>query len=372
MSAPPLSREARWRLILGQPADEELPSLSEEAHQRIDESLDLLFDPDKQGQLRDSLPRLHRWLGDLRELFPPNTLHYLQREAFDRLGIADLLLQPEIMRQLEPDLHLAGVLLQSFKMLDETRRQAALRIIHEISRQLLEKLRLPLLQAMRGRRLRHQRRSNPPWAELDWNATIRRNLRHYQPEYQTILPVTRLGYRQQERRQKTLIILVDQSGSMSESLIYAGLYANILSQIPSLHLVLLAFDVKVLDLTPLTQDPVDLLLGFHMGGGTDIGNALIAARSHVTTPEDTLIFLISDLFEGGSEAIMLTQLRELRQAGCRILSLLTLSSEGNPSYDLRNARLLQQMDIPAFACSPDQFPEVMARALQGDPAPAFR
>ncbi len=365
-----LTREVRWRLMLGQIAEEELVPLTEQAHIGMDESLELLFDPVRQGDLQGSLPMLHRWMGDIREYFPTAALHLLQREAFDRLGLADMLLEPELIGSLEPDIHLAGILMASFKHLDDARKESARRLIQHVADQLLEKVKLPLLQAVRGSRQRKNRRHNPPWPDIDWHLTIRKNLRYYQPDLSTLIPVHRVGYRQHQRRQQELVILVDQSASMSESMIYAGLYANVLSRLPSLRITLLAFDIKVLNLSALMHDPVDLLLGFRLGGGTDIGNALTAAQIHVDSPAQTVMILISDLGENGSPNLFLSQVQQIIQKGIKLICLLTLSPEGSPQYDAELAAQIHKMGIPAFACSPDLFPEVMAAALEGRELPA--
>lgn len=366
LSGDSLTREERWRLILGKPAEPELGELGTLDGPAMDEALSLLFEGDRQGELGESMPRLNRWMGDLRTYFPGPSLHFLQREAFDRLGLEEMLLEPELLAQLEPDVHLAGVLLQGFRNLDEERRAAARKVIAQVAERLLAQVRLPMLQAIRGRQQRRYRRNNPPWRDMDWPATIRRNLKHYQPDLQTLIPASRIGFRQHRQRQRELIILVDQSASMTESIIYAGLYANVLMRLPALRLEILAFDLKVLDLTALAHDPVDLLLGFQLGGGTDIGNALATARRRIEQPREALMVLISDLYEGGSEELLLTQVRELKQAGVQLIVLLTLSKEGAPDFDAEMAARFQALGVPAFACTPDHFPEVMARAMTGE------
>lgn len=335
----------------------------------MDESLEFLYGPDGQGGTEVSAPRLHRWLGDLRRLFPTGTLHYLQQEALDRLGLTDVLLEPELMKRLNPDVHLAGVLLQTYASLDPKRRASARSLIRQVADELLARLRPPLVQAIRGRALRPHRRTNPPWRDLDWAATIRANLRHYLPEEKTIIPERRIGFRPHRRQQKDLVLLVDQSGSMMDSLIYAGLYANVLMQLPAVQLTVLAFDMKVLDITALSHDPVDLLLGFQLGGGTNIANALDEARSRIHRPADTVVVLISDLFEGGSEAQLIGQAKAIVDTGARLLVILALDQDGRPSYHPELARRLAGMGIPAFACTPDQFPEVMSGAMYDEVIP---
>lgn len=361
-----MSREVRWRLILGKDADNELSLSGDGQAGAMDESLALLYDEDHRGQLGDSMPRLHRWMGEIRDHFPPGALHLMQRDAFDRLGLAEMLLEPELMERLEPDVHLAGVLMAHFRQLDEARRESARQLIRHIADQLVKQLSLPLLQALRGGRKSHGRRRNPPWPAIDWNLTIRRNLRHYQQELGTIIPEERLGHQNRQPRQRELVIAVDQSASMSESLVYSGIYANVLAQLPRLQLTLLAFDVRVLDLSDLVHDPVDLLLGFHLGGGTDIANALAAARKAIRSPADAVVVLISDLEEGDGGAQMLAEAKAILASGARMICLLTLSAEGRPTFDETMAERMRRLGIPSFACSPDRFPDVMSKAFHGD------
>lgn len=353
-------------MILGPDAEEETTTLSDHTHAGQDETLDLLYNEARRGELGTSMPRLHRWLGDLRSYFPGSAIQLVQKDAFTHLGLTDLLLEPEMLAALEPDIHLAGVLLESWESLDEPRRAAARSVIQQVADQLIQKIKPPLHQAIRGRLQHNRRRINPPWGQIDWHRTIRRNLQHYQPVLRTLIPETRVGFHRKQRQHKELIILVDQSGSMQASLIYAGIYAAVLAQIPTIRLSLLAFDTRVLDLSKLVHDPVDLLLGFHLGGGTDIGNALAAARKEIQSPSEAVVVLISDLFEGGMPEIMYTHFQALNDSGVRVVALLALGQEGAVEYDKTAAQRLHQMNIPAFACGLEQFPEMMSLALAGE------
>lgn len=362
----PLDSATRWRLILGPEAEEETTSLSDSALASQDETLDLLYNESRRGELGASMPRLHRWLGDLRSYFPGSAIQMIQKDAFTHLGVTDLLLEPELLAALEPDIHLAGVLLETWESLDEPRRAAARKVIQQVADQLIQKIKPPLHQAIRGRLQRDRRLINPPWGQIDWHRTIRRNLKHYQPDLRTLIPETRVGFHRKQRQHKELIILVDQSGSMHASLIYAGIYAAVLAQMPTIRLTLLAFDTRVLDLSKLVHDPVDLLLGFHLGGGTDIGNALAAARKEIQSPKDAVVVLISDLYEGGMPGMMYTHFQALLESGSKVVTLLALGQEGAEEYDQTAARRLHSMGIPAFACGLDQFPDMMSLALAGE------
>jgi Mg-chelatase subunit ChlD len=199
---------------------------------------------------------------------------------------------------------------------------------------------------------------------MDWSATIRKNLRHYQPDYQTIVPETLIGFGRKTRRTlKDIVLCLDQSGSMGTSVVYSGIFGAVMASLPGVRTRMVAFDTAVTDLTEDLQDPVDLLFGVQLGGGTDIQKALAYCQSVVVRPDDTVLLLISDLFEGSSAQGLLARASELRAAGVQVIVLLALSDDGAPSYDKENAQLLSQLGVPVFACTPDLFPDLMAAAI---------
>ena len=126
---------------------------------------------------------------------------------------------------------------------------------------------------------------------------------------------------------------------------------------------MVVFDTTVVDLTEELQDPVELLFGTQLGGGTDIYKALTYCQSLITRPQETILILISDLFEGGSRAEMLKQALGLVESGVQLITLLALNDDGSPAYDHSNAAALASMGAPAFACTPDLFPDLMAAAI---------
>ena len=124
------------------------------------------------------------------------------------------------------------------------------------------------------------------------------------------------------------------------------------------------FDTNVTDLTEDLNDPVDLLFGVQLGGGTDINLALKHCQQQLTRPDDTVLVLITDLYEGGDAQQMLQRCQDMVAAGVQIVCLLALNDQGAPAYDSRMAASLSSMGIPVFACTPDQFPDLMAAAIQ--------
>jgi len=356
----------RWRLILGgDDADGTGQSLSG-ALQGLDQTLSELYDADpkqRRGGLGASSPKVHRWLGDIRRLFPSSVVRVMQRDAMQRLGLKQLLLEPEVLQSVEPDVNLVATLLSLKDVMPEQSRATARQIVAALIEDLQKRLRLPMMQALRGALHRGTRNHRPKLREIDWHRTIRANLRHYQPEYRSIIPQRLHGYGRKGAALKDVILAMDQSASMAPSVIYASVFGAVMASMRALRTQLVAFDTSVVDLSPHLQDPVELLFGVQLGGGTDIHRALTYCQSLVRRPRDTVLVLISDLYEGGNRAGLIRKATELKASGVNLIVLLALNDQGKPFYDEGMAARLAELDIPAFACTPDQFPEVMAREI---------
>ena len=354
----------RWRLILGKKADAEQEiSLSAEGA-GMDAVLEALYDAQRKGSLGSSSPNINRWLGDIRRYFPSPVVQVMQRDALERLGLTQLLLEPELLSSVEPDVHLVGALLSLNKAMPEKTRETARMVVKKVGEDLEKKLRNPLREAVQSALNRSIRNRRPRANEIDWRRTIYQNLKHYQPDLQTIIPERLAGFGRKGHALRHVILLLDQSGSMAGSVVYAGILGSVLASIRSVRTNVVAFDTAVTDLTEHQHDPVELLFGTQLGGGTDIDKALGYAQTLVHIPQDTILVLISDLFEGGNRAEMFRKVAQLRQSGVTVVALLALSDEGAPAYDHDNAAVFGALDIPAFACTPMLFPDLMAAAIQ--------
>ena len=361
----------KWRLILGKQAEEEdgegqggieLP----QRLQGMDDTLEALYaDQDRKGGLGKSNPNVNRWLGDIRKYFPTDTVQLLQRDALERLDLKRMLLEPELLATIEPDVHLVGTLLSLKNLLPDRSRESARAVVMKVVRDIEKRLRRPLEQALAGRRRQHNRNRRPRPQDIDWDQTIRRNMKHYQPDYKTVLPVNLRGLSRTKTGLKHVILLIDQSGSMASSVVYAGVLSCVLANLPSLKTHVVTFDTSVVDLTATLPDPMELLFAIQLGGGTDIGKALRYAERLNVAPKDTVLILISDLFEGGSVEGMLAAVRRLLQSGLTFLPLLALSDEGAPAYDKQIAGALKDLGTEPFAATPGAFAEVLAGALYG-------
>jgi hypothetical protein len=339
---------------------------------RIDAALGALYDraaPGSRGRgraggLSRSTPTVVRWLGDIRRYFPTPVVQILQRDAVDRLDLRQLLLEPELLQSVEPDIHLVTLLVELNRHLPEetraTARQVIARVLADLERRLTDHTR----QAVRGALSRSARTRRPRPGDIDWPTTIAANLRHWIPEYRTVVPERLVGHgRRQRSLARDVVIAVDQSGSMADSVVYASLFGGVLAQLPALRTSFVAFDTAVTDLTAHLHDPVEVLFGVQLGGGTDIGHALGYCQRLVQRPRETVLFLVSDLFEGGDAGLMRRRVTELVDSGVTVVVLLALSDEGTPAHDHDHAAALVEIGASVLSTTPDAFPSVLADAL---------
>ena len=353
----------RWRLILGgNEADGTGITLTPE-EQRIDQSLEAVYDSDRRGGLGSSAPKVSRWLGDIREFFPQTVVQVIQRDAIKRLNITSLLTEKEMLETVVPDVHLVATLMSLSRVIPEKNKEMARQVVRKVVDELLRKLSAPTQQAVTGALNRSARRRNPRYNEIDWKTTITKNLKNYQPEYKTIIPEVRIGYGRKRKAMKDIILCLDQSGSMGTSVIYSGIFGSVLASIPAVNTRMVVFDTAVVDLTDDLQDPVDLLFGVQLDGGTDIARALTYCQGVITRPQDTVLVLVTDLYEGGDPREMRKKFVSLVNSGVQLIVLPALNDDGAPSYDKNHAEFLANIGVPTFACTPDKFPDLMAAAL---------
>jgi Mg-chelatase subunit ChlD len=369
-------RLRRWRLALGGGPDTEGTGVALGGDDAaVDAALAALYGRDanagagpgdqRSAGMGASAPSVARWLGDIRAYFPSTVVQVMQADAISRLNLTRLLLEPEMLGAVEPDVHLVGTLLSLNRVMpDETRaaaRQVVATVVDDLQRRIAQKTRTALTGALN----RAARVVRPRHRDIDWGRTIRANLRHYQPEHRTVVPERLIGYsRRTTAVQREVLLCVDQSGSMAASVVYSGVFAAVLASMRALRTSLVVFDTAVVDLTDQLSDPVEVLFGTQLGGGTDINRAIAYSQSLITRPRDSILVLISDLYEGGVREEMLHRVASLVAAGVQVIVLLALSDDGAPAYDHDNAAALAQLGVPAFACTPDAFPDLMAAAIQ--------
>lgn len=357
--------ERRWRLILGGGEADGVGIRLGGRDLGMDQALDALYSGEaRQGGLGASAPRVARWLGDIREYFPSSVVRVMQRDALERLNLRQLLMEPEMLETVQPDVHLVADLMSLSGVMPAKAKQTARMVVRKVVDELMKKLDQPTRQAIKGSLNRAVRNYRPHHSEIDWHRTIRANLKHYQPDYGTIIPEVRIGHGRKRSSLRDIILCVDQSGSMGTSVVYSSVFGAVMASLPAVSTRIVVFDTSVVDFTDKIADPVDLLFGIQLGGGTDINRALTYCQSCITRPQDTIFVLISDLIEGGVRENMLRRAAEISASGSQFVALLALNDSGAPCYDHDNAAALAQLGIPAFACTPDLFPDLMAAAIR--------
>jgi Mg-chelatase subunit ChlD len=365
----------RWRLVLGTAAEPTLGGLGSADGQAMDAALSALYDTDdtspsgkRAGSLGGSAPKVARWLGDIRNYFPATVVEVMQRDAVDRLNLTQLLLEPELLEAVEPDVHLVGTLLSLNGVMPETTKATARMVVEKVVREIEQRVAAHTLAAVSGALNRAARIGRPRLRDIDWDRTIRKNLAHYLPEHRTVVPERLVGYgRKAQAVRRDVVLAIDQSGSMASSVVYASVFGAVLASMRTLKTSLVVFDTEVVDLTEQLADPVDVLFGTQLGGGTDINRAIAYSQSLITRPADTLFVLISDLYEGGIREEMLRRVNAMQESGVQVVVLLALSDDGAPAFDHDNAAALAALGVPAFACTPNKFPDLLALALdRGD------
>lgn len=360
-------RLRRWRLVLGSGEADGLNIALNSQDERMDGALQALYDSERTGGLSASAPYVARWLGDIRDYFPAPVVRLLQKDAMQRFDARRLLMEPEFLEAVEPDIQLVSTLIQLNSILPAKTRETARLVVRKVVEELERRLANAVRQAVQGALNRAERSHRPRANEIDWNQTIRRNLQHYQPAYGTIIPERLVGYGRKSRTslpQRTIILCVDQSGSMSSSVVYSGIFGSVLASLRAVKTHVVVFDTAVTDLSDHLDDPVELLFGTQLGGGTDINRALAYCQGLIQQPRDTILVLVSDLYEGGNVKEMIQKASELVNSGVQVITLLSLSDMGRPAYNEKNAAALAELEIPAFACTPDLFPDLMAAAIQ--------
>lgn len=378
-------RQRRWRLALGQPPDaeqagagtaDELPAdgggidgkMSADDQAR-DATLQHLYGKDGPGSDDDAAPRATRLMAEIEHYFPDAAAHIMRRDLVARSNIVRLVQEPGLLAQLEPDLALGAELVKLGRRTPPDSTAAVRAYIERLVDDLRRQLTFPLLQALRGAAHRSATSRRPRHArDIHWQRTIRANLKHYQPAIGTIIPERLFGFGRRGSGLRDLILCVDQSGSMANSWIHAAVIASIMASVPTVNTRLVAFSTRVADLSAQIEDPVGVLVGAQLGGGTDIDRALTYCRQLIDRPHDTTLVLISDLFEGRRRvASTLDTVDGLLDQGVQMISLLALDAGGTPRYNKKLAQALAERGVPAFACTPQQFPQLMGAALAGEP-----
>ena len=373
----------RWRLILGKEAQDQLGGYCTDGLQLsdeqtlMDEALAEIYDETEgegQGSSAQrsaghgkSSPRLAKWLGDVRTFFSDDVVTVIQQDAIERKGMTQLLLEPEMLKNVQPNVQLVGTLMALKGQIPERTKETARMVVRSVVDMINLALEQKIRQAVLGALNRNDHSPIPRASNIDWKWTIGRNLKNYNADIGRLVPERVYFYSRAQRTNNWTVILdMDQSGSMADSVVYGAVIGSIFASLPALKTHVVAFDTDVVDLTEQCgDDPVDMLFGVQLGGGTDINKSVAYCEQFVTEPSETIFILLTDLYEGGNEAQLVRRLGEMKQSGVRVMCLLALSDSGIPTYDERLAKKLSRLEIPCFGCTPQRLPELLEGVLRG-------
>ena len=383
----------KWRLILGADVDKAVSAMGglpggesdfalSEEDRLMDEALAAIYDETTDSGVSGgsgsgagrkgagkgkSSPNLAKWLTDVRRLFPEDIVSVIQSDAIVRKGFKQLLLEPETLKSIKPDVSIVATLMALKGQIPEKAKESARELVQAVVDDLMKRLEDDIKRAVTGALNKKKHSPLPSLSGMDWKRTISRNLKHYDLERKTIIPEKFYFYeRTRKMKEWTVILDMDQSGSMADSIIYASVMGAIFAKISALETYVVAFDTEIADLTEMCRnDPVDALFGVQLGGGTDINKSVSYCARFITNPIKTLFILISDLYEGGVAAGLIQKLSDMHESGVKVLVLLALSDRGVPAYDEALGKRISALGIPCFACTPDRLPELVEMALKG-------
>lgn len=375
----------RWRLILGSECEETLKGFSSEGfdlsddEKIMDEALAAIYDDTllssngsgagggkKGAGLGKSAPKLAKWLGDVRKFFPQDTVTIIQKDAIERKNLTALIFEPELLKDVKPDISMVATLLALKDQIPESTKDTARELVKAVVADIEERLKNDIEKAVAGALNKKEHSPIPSLKAIDWKYTINKNLKNYNAEHKKIIP-ERFYYfnRAKECNNWTIILDIDQSGSMIESAIYASIAGSIFASIKALKTHVVAFDTAVVDLTEQCQnDPVDMIFGIQLGGGTDINKSVSYCEKFIEQPEKTIFILITDLYEGGNGTDLIRRVKAMKESGVTVICLLAISDDGIPSYDTNMARTFANLNIPTFGATPNVLPQLIEGALK--------
>lgn len=364
----------RWRLILGDNASTLEAAPLSDSEQIMDQALGLIYEGNGQDDSSArsagrgaSSHKLAKWLVDVRNHFPKDVVSVIQADAIERKGLTQLLLEPESLQNVTPDINMVSNLLALKDAIPEKSKDSARALIKAVVDQIMKKMETDLRRAVTGAVNKKAHTPIANFSSTDWKRTIERNLKNYDVATKRLIPERFFFFeRSQKQKNWTVILDIDQSGSMYESIIYSSIMGAIFASMPVLETHVVAFDTNIMDLTELCRnDPVDALFGFQMGGGTDINQSVSYCQTLITEPKKTIFILISDLYEGGVRQGLLRRLASMKDDGVIVITLLALTDSGRPDYDKALGKEISNLGVPCFACTPDQLPEMIGAALKG-------
>ena len=366
----------RWRLLLGRYADRSMSSQSlfNTHDQQLENSLEYIYGREydrrgfaaRPGSLDPSQIRAVDWLTRTRKLFPKAVYERIQQQALERYGMTDLLNDPATIANLEPNQAIVKTLMALRGRLSASARDAVKSVIAKTVEEITRKLKPKITHSILGKRFRFRASVLASAQNFDWRKTIASNLKHYDHKrQQLIIEKPKFNARVKPQLPWDLVLCIDQSGSMSDSIIYAAVLAGILAGLPNIRVRLLVFDTQVVDLSHLAHDPVEVLLTVQLGGGTNIGKAVSYGETLIRNPRRSIFALISDFCEGAPPAVLINSVRRMAEARVKLIGLAALDDSAHPIYDTVMAQKLVNMGMQVAALTPEHFAAWLGEIIQG-------
>ena len=364
----------RWRLILGKASKQSLGFSGDERQltrfEQMDDLLDYLYSHGDSDDIRhersagsgDSQLTAAKWISKVRELFPKKTAEVLEKQALDEFHMAELITDKKVLESLKPDMGLLKAVMQLRHLMKGEVLEAAKRIAAQVAAEISQKLEQNVKRSVLGRLDKNERSPIHTPRNLDIKKTVRQNLKNYDTEReQLMLKDIYFCSRIKKYNKKRIIIAIDESGSMLGSVIYSAVMAQIISKLPFAQVNLVIFDTNIVDLSGQVDEPAEVLMSVQLGGGTDIARALAYCESLVTTPKDTCVLCVTDLYEGGSTASLMNTAKNIIQSGAKLSFLTALDEEAAPAYDKILGQRLADLGAFVGALTPDELGDYIGR-----------
>ncbi|MCL2772964.1 MAG: VWA domain-containing protein [Oscillospiraceae bacterium] len=372
----------RWRLVLGKYSQTGLGFGEGDdgagqggsggfMYQEIDDLMDFLYGREygkdrgvMEGSLGDSVMVIPKWINKIHELFPKETVEKLENHALERYNLTELLTDQRVLEKLEPNINLLKQIISLKGVMNQQVLQTARKIIRQVVDELTKKLETQVKNAIMGRKDKNQSTIFKCSKNFDFRKTIRKNLKNYDADSEKIV-VQKIYFNRNIKRFNPwhIIICVDESGSMTDSVIYSAVMAGIFSKLPVLSTKLVIFDTSIVDLSNYIDDPVETLMSMQLGGGTDIGKALTYCESLLTYPYRTIVVLVSDLCDGGGYQIMYNRARSIIESGAKLICLTALDNDCVGVYDKTAAKKLTVLGAKVAALTPAKLADWVAGVI---------
>ena len=365
---------ARWRLVLGKYAERRMSGALNGQDQRRDQALEYLYGREYEGRglrkelgpgsLDPSQLTLVTWLNEVRELFPQDTVEIIEKHALDRYGLTELVTDPKTLERLEPNQQLLKTLLTLKGHLNGQVMEVARRIIRQVIEEIRRRLEPEVRQTLSGRLNRFHHSPLAVAQNFDALGTLRRNLKHYDVQRRKLIVEELRFFERNSRRLPWHIVLcIDQSGSMADSVIHSAVMAGILAGLPSFRVKIVVFDTQVVDLSDHADDPVEVLMKVQLGGGTDIAQAVRYCSQIIENPQRTIFVLVTDFCEGASPGELVRAVSALAEARVKLLGLAALDGQAHPVYDRQMAGRLAARGMEIAALTPQRLAQWLVKAI---------